>query len=141
MKASFSFLLVVLCLSSFFISTLTGTFEVIDKDHDGSISKNEFDGYLTSFQRAVGPFMAIEDGEQGNLVGGSGGSIQLGEGVKKDDPLNIEDDLLFWQAAIKTFMMIMVTEMGDKTFFLAALLAMQYSKGVVFGGAMCKIEF
>jgi putative Ca2+/H+ antiporter (TMEM165/GDT1 family) len=40
-----------------------------------------------------------------------------------------------WEAFINTFAMIIVSELGDKTFFIAALLAMQHSRRAVFLGA------
>lgn len=35
-----------------------------------------------------------------------------------------------------SFAVIMVSEIGDKTFFIACILAMKYSRSVVFAGAM-----
>jgi len=44
-----------------------------------------------------------------------------------------------WASAVEacsnSFVMIIVTELGDKTFFIAALLAMRYSRRAVFAGA------
>jgi len=37
--------------------------------------------------------------------------------------------------------MIIVTELGDKTFFIAAILAMQHSRCLVFSGAISALGF
>lgn len=42
----------------------------------------------------------------------------------------------FYSAFVNSLGMIFATEIGDKTFFIAAILAMQYSRLVVFGGGI-----
>ena len=42
----------------------------------------------------------------------------------------------FFSAFVSSFCMIIVSELGDKTFFIAAILAMKHSPGVVFSGAL-----
>ena len=42
----------------------------------------------------------------------------------------------FWPAFINSLMMIWATEIGDKTFFIAAILAMSNDRFVVFSGAV-----
>ena len=141
MNLTFKSILIFLLINSFIFKTLTSTFDLVDQDKDGVISKKEFESYVSSLKGAVNPYIDVSNELQDNngdtklpvgLVGGK---------VNKDDPIDIDEDLQFWHASIKTFMMIIVTELGDKTFFLAALLAMQYPKGVVFGGAMCKLFY
>jgi len=39
-------------------------------------------------------------------------------------------------AFIATFSVIVVSELGDKTFFIAAIMAMRHSRLTVFAGAM-----
>ena len=34
----------------------------------------------------------------------------------------------FWSAFVNSIVMIMATEVGDKTFFIAAILAMQFDR-------------
>ncbi|KEP61116.1 UNVERIFIED_CONTAM: hypothetical protein HHA_251400 [Hammondia hammondi] len=40
----------------------------------------------------------------------------------------------FWSALVSAFLVTIATELGDRTFFLAALLSMKYSKLIVFVG-------
>ena len=42
----------------------------------------------------------------------------------------------FGQAAVKSFLMILVTEVGDETFIIAAIMAMRHPRRVVYLGAM-----
>jgi putative Ca2+/H+ antiporter (TMEM165/GDT1 family) len=45
----------------------------------------------------------------------------------------------FSSAFAKAFMMILVTEIGDETFIIAAIMAMRHSRYVVYGGAMAAL--
>jgi putative Ca2+/H+ antiporter (TMEM165/GDT1 family) len=45
----------------------------------------------------------------------------------------------FLNSTMNSLVMILVTEMGDKTFFIAAVLAMRHGRLVVYSGAMCKL--
>lgn len=47
------------------------------------------------------------------------------------DRLNID----FWHGLVASFSVIIVSELGDKTFFIAAILAMRHSRCAVFLGA------
>ncbi|KAJ3485332.1 hypothetical protein NLI96_g5047 [Meripilus lineatus] len=44
-----------------------------------------------------------------------------------------------WQAMVQSFMMIIVSEIGDKTFLIAAILAMRHPRMVVFAGAFSSL--
>uniref|UniRef100_A0A7S3UU97 GDT1 family protein n=1 Tax=Heterosigma akashiwo TaxID=2829 RepID=A0A7S3UU97_HETAK len=44
--------------------------------------------------------------------------------------------LKFMPAFVKSVLMIVATELGDKTFFIAAILAMRHSRFLIFGGAI-----
>ena len=41
----------------------------------------------------------------------------------------------FWEAFVTSFMVIVATELGDKTFFIAAIMAMRHSRFTVWAGA------
>lgn len=45
----------------------------------------------------------------------------------------------FVKAFVNSFTMILVTEIGDKTFFIAALLSMRHAPGLVFAGAVAAL--
>ena len=46
----------------------------------------------------------------------------------------------FIGATVNALFMILVTEIGDKTFFIAAVLAMRHGRLVVYAGAMGKLR-
>jgi len=47
----------------------------------------------------------------------------------------------FDHAFLASLSVIIVTELGDKTFFIAAILAMRYSRCLVFSGAISALGF
>ena len=62
--------------------------------------------------------------------GGGGGGEKAN--AEEDEPVLLG----FWPAFFNSLSMILVTELGDKTFFIAAVLAMRYDRLVIFGGAI-----
>eukprot|EP00924_Labyrinthula_sp_SR-Ha-C_P011097 snap_masked-scaffold_51-processed-gene-1.47-mRNA-1 protein AED:0.03 eAED:0.03 QI:0/-1/0/1/-1/1/1/0/239 len=59
-----------------------------------------------------------------------GGEIQI------EDDLNIETSSSIADGLSSSFMMIMVSELGDETFIIAAIMAMRQSRSVVLAGAL-----
>lgn len=57
------------------------------------------------------------------------------ETTKADQPLG------FIQAFIGSFSVIVVSELGDKTFFIAAIMAMRHPRVMVFLGAILALAF
>lgn len=45
----------------------------------------------------------------------------------------------FSQAFAASLSVIIVSELGDKTFFIAAIMAMRHSRGIIFAGAICAL--
>ncbi|KAK8736976.1 hypothetical protein OTU49_004750 [Cherax quadricarinatus] len=50
-------------------------------------------------------------------------------------------DISFMSAFVSSLSMIVVTELGDKTFFIAAIMAMNHPRVTVFAGAMFALAF
>lgn len=66
----------------------------------------------------------------------------VSDAVVDDETRNEEQvSLGFIHAFIAAFSVIIVSEIGDKTFFIAAILAMKYSRWLVFGGAISALGF
>ena len=144
----------------------TALFEALDADGDGQISPEDWDASMTKITRSLGidthelddvaarnneaaaAVVAHRDGLSGeNLVPkkqlggasfnpaagspqrkmGAGGALGGGEGKKK---------LSFTKAFTASVAMILATEIGDKTFFIAAVLSMRNDRAAVFGGAI-----
>lgn len=97
-------------------------FDVVDTNHDGNIDREEFDIGVRIFKAEL---------ENISLPSRSSWSAllqpfwQSGEG--------------YWKAFSSSVMMILATEIGDKTFFIAAILSMKHARSAVFAGAMAAL--
>ena len=87
--------------------SLTAEFEVADANKDNELSQSEFAKYVLSRFGGAAP-------------ASSSSSMTSG----------------FWSAFVNSISMILVTELGDKTFFIAAVMAMKHARAVVYAGAM-----
>jgi hypothetical protein len=54
----------------------------------------------------------------------------------EESKAELEEELNFLPAFTDSVMMIWATELGDKTFFIAAILAMRYNRLIIFSGAI-----
>ena len=57
-------------------------------------------------------------------------------GIAKKGLTVATEALGFWSAFLNSVAMIIVTELGDKTFFIAAIMAMRNPRGIIFAGAV-----
>ncbi|TFJ83262.1 hypothetical protein NSK_005424 [Nannochloropsis salina CCMP1776] len=76
----------------------------------------------------------LEEGPLANEAGAPTTRMNKEEGDR-----GVEEESLsrgFWPAFLNSLSMILVTELGDKTFFIAAVLAMRYDRLLIFGGAI-----
>lgn len=90
-------------------------FEDLDANRDGLINRSEYANYLSKLRGGRSPAIGQEGATDG------------------------EDDWGFYNSMINSFAMIVVTELGDKTFFIAAILAMRHGRLVVFAGCMAAL--
>lgn len=110
-------------------------FDRADADHNGMLDAQEFATFTSSIKAALDPFLNIYsgggDGENNELLQRvpSGATKQparlRGGGVNK-----------FWSGFVSGILTIWATEIGDKTFFIAAILSMKQDRVVVFAGAI-----
>lgn len=89
-------------------------FTILDRDHDELLSRDEFRSYYQ------------HQSDYGDVKGVTNMKI-LSDTTSKA--------LGFWSGFFNSLAMIIVTELGDKTFFIAALLSMRYSPAAVFTGS------
>jgi hypothetical protein len=94
------------------------TFDEADKNHDGFLDRSEF-------TTEVDPL--LNSGFLGGLF-----SSKSPAGSAVADP----NDLSFVGGFLNSLAMIIATELGDKTFFIAAILAMRSARAPVFLGAI-----
>jgi hypothetical protein len=93
-------------------SPVESIFHKMDTNHDASLSLDEFVSNYSILDKAKGL----------NRF-----SFNSGEGSASNG---------FWNGFSSSTMMIIATEIGDKTFFIAAVLSMRNSRFVVFTGAV-----
>ena len=70
--------------------------------------------------------------------------VEVTEGAKESTQTTKEEQakssqLPFIHGFIASLCVIIISEIGDKTFFIAAILAMQHSKLLVFSGAILSL--
>jgi putative Ca2+/H+ antiporter (TMEM165/GDT1 family) len=95
-------------------------FEVLDLNHDGSLDKSEYEQGVSKFHAFLEQPLDI------NVSAVTSSFFSLPE-ISLDG---------FWKAFTSSVAMILATEIGDKTFFIAAVLSMKHSRSAVFGGAI-----
>ena len=109
-------------------------FAVADKNHDGQLDRLEFAGYLKKVEHVLEPLLEQEDLEGG--VGEHDSKDAGGEGII-DSLVSVQlGGSDFITATINSLLVILLTELGDKTFFIAAVLAMKNGRLIVYAGAM-----
>ena len=118
-------------------AALAGTdwFNAVDTNHDGSIDRREYNqGMLKLDAIFKGPLAAVkammgEDNSNSNSNNSNNNSAvysflaSLAHGS-------------FWKGFTSGVAMILATEIGDKTFFIAAVLSMRHDRSAVFTGAI-----
>jgi len=101
-----------LCFVLSFVLALAfaDNFDRYDSNGDGVLSRPEFGSFIAAAKGSVDPFL----GSVEKVVGGDSGSALVleGEGLMT--------------STINGLLVILVTELGDKTFFIAAILAMRH---------------
>lgn len=100
-------------------------FTKMDSNHDSSLSLDEF---TTNFS------LLQNNNMNKGSSSSSGTGISNGTGSSNGYKSNARDG--FWNGFSSSTMMIIATEIGDKTFFIAAVLSMRNSRLLVFGGAI-----
>lgn len=96
-------------------------FAVADSNHDGFIDRTEYDEGLDHFMA-----------ELGNSSSSRISSSWL-------TSLLTYEDTGYWKAFTSSVAMILATEIGDKTFFIAAILSMKHARVAVFTGAIAAL--
>lgn len=96
-------------------------FSLIDSNHDGVINESEYEQGLNDLYGILSkkkPFTAQIKEKLSSLSSSSA------------------DDLSFLSAFFNSVAMIFATEIGDKTFFIAAILSMKHDRLVIFSGSL-----
>lgn len=112
-------------------------FERADLDHNGQLDAREFASFTNSIKKALHPLLNIYNvyGEQMDqpLFAPSPQQQQPSKQRLRGSPAGVNK---FWSGFMSGILTIWATEIGDKTFFIAAILSMKKDRVVVFAGAI-----
>jgi len=106
-------------------------FNLMDSNHDGYISPSEYNSGLTLLLDTL----SSKQKKFGFNLGNSFTSNSNSNSNQRTQTQPLED-LSFLSAFFNSVAMILATEIGDKTFFIAAVLSMRNERFVVFSGAI-----
>ena len=138
--------------------TLQTVFDAIDANHDGVISEPEYSNAMSNFLSSSGgdaggasasslsgaPPLGLDsnpfayqrkkvDDNKNDSSNSNNNNNSDNDRAKFDNPKNAKD---FLKGLFASFSAIIATEIGDKTFFIAAILSMKNDRMAVFGGAI-----
>lgn len=134
--------LISLILATLVIAMVLGTgkgdkFDHADQNHDGLLDRQEYDTLIHELKETLDPFLlTVHEKTINNAIPEVGSATQwftsLFHGSMAED---------FMSGVINSLVVIWVTEIGDKTFFIAAVLAMRNGRTIVYLGCMGKLYF
>jgi Ca2+/H+ antiporter, TMEM165/GDT1 family len=107
-------------------------FDVVDSNHDGMIDRTEYDEGVDKFLDEMEHKSTIRSASS------SGSTTHRSMTEWMSDFVSYEGGG-FWKAFTSSVAMILATEIGDKTFFIAAVLSMKHARVAVFAGAMAAL--
>lgn len=110
--------------------TFLDVFDLLDSNHDGHMDRDEFHHAIDEFEDFLHNHPQVQGSSWSWLPSWLTPKphITTVNGVKKD--------LSFWSGFTSAVGLIIATEIGDKTFFIAAVLSMKQDRRAVFGGAI-----
>ena len=114
----------LLCLVALFELSTGDKFDSLDRNFDGHIDRSEFAVLSHELHEALEPFIVSDE------VLGKAGVLQVADFIGAD----VSGD--FVPGLVNSLIMIIACEIGDKTFFIAAVLAMRHGRMVVYMGSM-----
>ena len=115
-------LVAALLVAGIAMAAADGVFDAIDTNHDGNIDRTEYAEGIKKLEAFLQK--PLPDG----AVSSSSSFFS-----RFMSSFNLDG---FWKAFTSSFAMIIATEIGDKTFFIAAVLSMKHSRSAVFIGAI-----
>ncbi|PKI55474.1 hypothetical protein CRG98_024086, partial [Punica granatum] len=115
----------ILSLSLLLLVAAAAFAPAIAKESAGGIEKE--DG---------GESLAIDLGRRSKIVIGKLGNGAAGDGSSVNLNVGLDTGLGVFDAFFTSFSMILVSEIGDETFIIAALMAMRHPKSIVLSGAL-----
>jgi putative Ca2+/H+ antiporter (TMEM165/GDT1 family) len=112
-------------------STAPFGFNAFDSNHDGSIDKAEYVAGLKKLE-----YFMESDFSPSSSNGWFTSFPSKFAGLNSSTGTKDKDEMKFWPAFHSSVAMILATEVGDKTFFIAAVLSMRNARSAVLLGAL-----
>lgn len=101
-------------------------FSLIDSNHDGVINESEYEAGISNLYGLLSK----------KATSSSSSSFSNDSIKERLSYLSSSEDLSFLSAFFNSVAMILATEIGDKTFFIAAILSMKHDRLVIFAGSI-----
>ncbi len=102
-------------------------FQNADLNHDGALDRREFSVYLHKVDQSIAGMLTVPEDLAAEVAKEASAGFDFDSFTRGTD---------FIHGCWNSLLVILVTELGDKTFFIAAIMAMRYGRGVVYAGAM-----
>jgi Ca2+/H+ antiporter, TMEM165/GDT1 family len=105
-------------------------FHVLDSNHDNVLDRDEYNTGIAKLRAFLHQPLA----SPASSASGEGLSLsRIAASLSSSSILSVQG---FWSAFTSSVAMILATEIGDKTFFIAAVLSMQHDRIAVLVGAL-----
>nr|CCA25831.1 conserved hypothetical protein [Albugo laibachii Nc14] len=109
-------------------AAIQGAFDIVDTNHNGQLDSAEFANYVHLLQNALQPLLGVSDWNSVSVNNPT--SFRTGP---RGSRASVDK---FWAGFASGILSIWATEVGDKTFFIAAILSMKHDRIIVFAGAI-----
>jgi putative Ca2+/H+ antiporter (TMEM165/GDT1 family) len=110
-------------------------FDLLDQNHDGRMDREEFHHAVDEFEDFLRHHPHVQTVSwfhpRSWFAASPATTVKTGPDGKP-----LKKDLSFWNGFTGAVGLIVATEIGDKTFFIAAVLSMKQDRRAVFGGAI-----
>lgn len=104
----------------------------VEVESNAAISSNDNDNYAAAVERAAAEAAAAEPAAAHPTIQPITSTTTIGNAAGQTTTV----DLGFIHGFLASLSVILVSEVGDKTFFIAAIMAMRHPRLVVFAGAI-----
>jgi|MDTB01.3.fsa_nt_gb putative Ca2+/H+ antiporter (TMEM165/GDT1 family) len=121
------FAIILSLLATITLVVNADNFLTADTNGDGALDRKEFAMYLHKIDTSISSLLTVPDDLAAEVAKEASIGFDLDSFTRGTD---------FIHGCWNSLLVILVTELGDKTFFIAAIMAMRYGRGVVYAGAM-----
>jgi hypothetical protein len=108
--------------------TCADKFETADSNHDGLLDRQEYDTLIHELKETIDPFLLTK--HEATIPQ----TFSVADWFSSAFKGTMAED--FVSGIVNSLVVIWVTEIGDKTFFIAAVLAMRNGRTLVYLGCM-----